>query len=68
MSNNYITTQGDTWDIISLRVYNNEKLMHILVEANYQYRDIAVFSANRELVIPEIPRGERISFPPWRAG
>ena len=62
----FITTQGETWDSISLRVYGSEKLMHVLIEANHQYRDIAVFPANCELIIPELPRGERIAFPPWR--
>ena len=65
---NYTTTQGDTWDMISLRVYNNEKFMHTLVDANHQYRNIALFPANCELVIPELPRGEKIVFPPWRVG
>lgn len=65
--NRYITSQNETWDSISLRVYGNENRMHVLIEANYDYRDVAVFPANCELVIPELPRGGRIAFPPWRA-
>ena len=67
MSNNYITTQGDTWDSISFQVYGSENRMHILIEANHLYRDIAVFPANCELAVPNLPRGTRIAFPPWRA-
>ena len=55
------------WDNISLRVYGAEKLMHILIDANPEFREHMIFPANCELVIPEIPRGERIDFPPWRA-
>ena len=68
MSNRYTTTQGDMWDSISLRIYGTEKLMHALIEANHHYRHVAVFPANRELVIPEPPRGTRATSPPWRAG
>ena len=64
----YRTVQGDMWDVISMRVYGTEMLMHLLIEANHQYRDIAVFPANCELVVPPAPRRERVSFPPWRAG
>ena len=64
----YQTSQGDMWDTISLRVYGTEKLIHLLIEANHEYRNTAVFSANCELQIPYAPRGERVSFPPWRAG
>ena len=66
MANKYITAQGDMWDTISLRFYGTEKLMHILIDANSKYRNIAVFPANCELVIPETPRSERVVFPPWR--
>ena len=64
----YKTSQGDLWDTISLRVYGTEKLMHLLIEANPEYRNIAVFPANCKLQIPDAPRGERVAFPPWRAG
>lgn len=62
----YITTQGDMWDSISLHVYNTEKLIHVLIESNPEYRNIVIFPANCELNIPAISREERISFPAWR--
>ena len=68
MRNNiYTTTQGDMWDTISLRVYGTEKLMHVLIEANHRYRNISIFPANIELVVPDAQTQERIAFPPWRA-
>lgn len=63
----YRTVQGDMWDIISLRVYGTEMLMHLLVEANHQYRDIAILPANYDLVVPPAPTGDSVAFPPWRA-
>jgi len=63
----HITTQGDMWDSISLRLYGSEYFMHLLIEANPQYREIVVFPANCELLVPEVNREERITFPPWRA-
>ena len=62
----YTTTQGDMWDSIARYLYNNESLMHILIDANPQYRNIAVFPANCELVVPDVSRGATITWPPWR--
>lgn len=63
---NYRTTQGDTWDIIAYRMYNSEKLMHLLIDANPQYREFVVFPANCELTIPDVSTEEAITFPSWR--
>ena len=65
----YRTTQGDMWDSIAKHLYGsgNEKLMHVLIDANPQYRNIAVFSANCELVVPDVSIETRITWPPWRA-
>lgn len=54
MPKTYITTQGDTWDSIALKFYNDEKLFHHLIEANTKYIDVVIFSANIELIIPKI--------------
>ena len=66
MIKEYITKQGDTWDLIAYRVYGNEKYMTQLIEANTQYREVVFFSANIRLVVPSIktPIPERL--PPWR--
>jgi len=63
----YTTTQGDMWDSIARQLYNNETLMHILIDANPQYRNIAVFPANCVLLVPEISKAVRVTWPPWRA-
>lgn len=62
----YTTTQGDMWDIISLKVYGTEHNMHLLIEANPTHRNTSVFSANQELIVPEAPVRLSGDFPPWR--
>lgn len=64
--NSYTTTQGDTWDVISLKVYDTEYNMHLLIEANPIHRNTSIFSANQELIIPEAPIRLSDDFPPWR--
>ncbi len=50
----YITILGDTWDMISLKVYDSEYYINELMEANLKYIEIAIFSSGMQLVIPEI--------------
>ena len=65
---NYTTVQGDMWDSIARQLYRNEALMHILIDANPQYRNIAIFPANCVLNVPDAPRAVRVTWPPWRVG
>ena len=62
----YVTVQGDTWDIISLRIYGTEKQMSTLIEANPAYRETVFFSANITLQAPEMPVSTPSNLPPWR--
>ena len=65
----YQTQQGDTWDIIALRMYpklGGEKLMDVLLEYNPKYMNIVVFSANVELQIPDISEPIVSDLPPWK--
>ena len=45
----YRTVSGDTWDLISYKVYGSEGYFHDLIRNNLRLIDIAVFDAN----IPE---------------
>ena len=45
MRKTYTTTQGDMWDLIAKRLYNDEASLNVLLEANQQYADIVVFPA-----------------------
>ena len=67
MADPYTTRQGDTWDIIAFRIWENEKLMHHLVAANPGHQGVVFFSAGIELNVPdiEIPQ-DRGPKPPWQ--
>jgi phage tail protein X len=63
----YITSQGDTWDIISLKNYDDEAFVGELIEANPKYAEIVIFSAGTYINIPPKPETPHINtLPPWR--
>ncbi len=65
----YRTQQGDTWDLIALRMYPKvgaEKLMNILIEANADYVDTVIFPANIILDVPDVDTPVVSVLPPWR--
>ena len=65
----YRTVQGDTWDIIALRMYpklGGEKLMDRLLEANSEHRDTVSFAADVLLQIPDVEIPVVSSLPPWK--
>ena len=62
----YITTQGDTWDTISLKFYKDENYMHLILEKNPQYNDVVIFPANVVLDIPDIVQRTQAKLPAWR--
>ena len=51
MTNTYTTIQGDMWDLIAKRLYNDEASLNVLLEANQQYADIVVFPAGIVLAL-----------------
>lgn len=63
------TIQGDTWDLLAFRIYGNECLMHILINANIEHRKTVIFPAGVVLQVPEI---ETVTadyvknLPPWK--
>jgi phage tail protein X len=65
----YISTQGDWWDLIAIRVYGrqrgNEHLMYRLLEANYELREIAQFPAGIAVIVPNIGVVTEIPLVPW---
>lgn len=64
----YITSQGDTWDMISYKVYGNEKHVDKLIQANLLHKETIIFKANVELIIPEVQTIQQSSLPPWKRG
>ena len=42
------------WDAIAYKIFGNELYMNELLEANNDYRNVAVFPAGIVLTVPEI--------------
>lgn len=70
MTSTYITVQGDTWDSIAFKLYNNESYADVLMDANPGKIEWFVFEAGIEIVVPNIAKveAEKIArtFPEWR--
>ena len=65
----YRTVQGDTWDLIALRMYpkiGGEKLMDILLEYNSEHIHTVIFPANVILKIPDVDVPVISTLPPWK--
>lgn len=63
------TRQGDTWDLLAKRLYDNELYMSELIKANFAHRFTVVFSAGVVLNAPEIDTTDRSGadgLPPWK--
>lgn len=67
MAETHITVQGDTFDGLALKYYDDEKQASAIITANLDYCDTLIFDAGVELVIPdaaELTLPETL--PPWR--
>jgi len=62
----YTTIQGDAWDLISFKLFGDEKYMRYLIEANWDYADVLVFSSGTVLNVPELPEEPDEDLPFWR--
>jgi hypothetical protein len=62
----YIATAGETWDIVALKIWGDEKLCHLLMESNPQYLHKDVFEGGEELTIPQLPETQETPPAPWR--
>lgn len=67
MSTVTTTRQGDTWDVISKRVYGDEHYMDVLINANIAHRKTVIFPYGIVLTVPEIDTGTagNVNLPPW---
>lgn len=67
----YVSTQGDFWDVIAIRVYGrrrgNEHLMYRLLEENYPLREVVQFPAGVAVIVPEVDVATEIPLVPWKS-
>ena len=64
----YMTVQGDTWDLIAMKMYpdlGGEKFTTELIAANPKYVETVIFSAGIELNVPEVAVPASRLLPPW---
>lgn len=67
MAKTYYTIQGDMWDGIAKKLYDDESGVNALLEVNQQYADIVVFPAGIILDVPGYEKSTPTSLlPPWR--
>lgn len=65
----YKTEQGDTWDLIALRVYDDEHFMDVLIKANIEHRKTVIFQSGVVLTVPDIDTTSKeyeANLPPWK--
>lgn len=63
----YVARQNDSFDLLALQAYGDERLAHIIAKANPDYMPVLVFVGGEVLRIPIINRVETPeTLPPWR--
>ncbi|MGL5512337.1 MAG: tail protein X [Sporomusa sp.] len=62
----YTTIQGDTWDIVALKIYGSEKHSDYLMSQNYDVLGVLIFPEGIKLNTPELPEEIDGDLPPWR--
>lgn len=66
MASTYMTSQGDTWDLMAYNLYGAEKYMRYLIEANWPLLDMLVFPSGIKINVPDIPEDAAEDVPFWR--
>lgn len=67
MTSEYMTKQGDTFDLIAKYIYGDEKFFTNLIQENYKHRDTVVFSSGVKLKVPDIDTTQQAKTNiPWR--
>lgn len=65
----YTTKQGDTYDLIALRMYPDrgaEKLTDVLIDANPKHVRTVIFSGEIEINVPDADIPAVTSLPAWK--
>lgn len=62
----YPTVLGDTWDLISYRVYGSHAYVNELMAANPDHMATVIFGAGERLVCPDIALSRVTPAPAWK--
>jgi len=67
VADTYTSISGDTWDLISFKVYGDERYLDRLILANPAHAYLVRLPAGLVLTVPEIPTPDTSpNLPPWR--
>lgn len=61
----YVTTDNDTWDFISYKLYGNEYYIKILMLANTDKINYRIFPSGINLIIPDLVVTEESEKTAW---
>ncbi|MDR3361314.1 MAG: tail protein X [Desulfovibrio sp.] len=63
----YRTIQGDAWDAIAYRLWNDERFASDIIAANPEYADYLIFPAGVILTLPAVDVSAKTAsnLPPW---
>lgn len=64
----YLTSQGETWESISMDFYGTPYKMAELIQCNPAYSNVLIFEDNVELSIPIIEVEVSTTLAPWKRG
>lgn len=63
----YVTRAGDTYDMLAIAAYDDEKLASYIIQANPLYMGVLMFEAGIKIKIPMLDTTTVPStLPPWR--
>lgn len=63
----YTTRAGDTFDLLAIAAYDEEKMASYIIQANPFHTGTIIFDAGIKLKIPILNQTEKPStLPPWR--
>lgn len=63
----HVTVEGDTFDALALKYYNEERLASRIISSNLDYCDTLIFEAGVVLRIPIMDTVDTPeTLPPWR--
>ena len=63
----YVARQNDSYDLLALQAYGDERMAHMIAKANPDYMDVLIFDGGEELRIPIVDTVETPdTLPPWR--
>ena len=61
----YITVENDTWDLITFKIFGDEKYTSHLLKANPEFSRVVFFPADTVLIVPEIAEDNIGGLPEW---